>query len=147
MPENNTQPTSVPQPTQAPVEPSTFSVATPAATPAQQPLSESTVSGVMGATSIENQNHRSGSLAVWIGFGMIIVAMIIAGAYYYVTMIKPETIGSLPPEVNMTETPVATQTTPSDDLDTLSASIDASTNFTDSEKDLNDVSAELDTVQ
>ncbi len=139
MPENNTQPTAP----ISPVEPSTFSVSTPA----QQPLSQSTVSGVIGATSIDNQNRRSSSLAVWIGFGMIIVAMIIAGAYYYMTMIKPETIGSLPPEVNIPKEPATTTDTSTADLDTLSSSIDASADVSDSEKDLSDIGAELDTVQ
>jgi hypothetical protein len=139
MPENNTQP-SAPV---SPAEPSTFSVSTPV----QQPLSQSTVSGVMGATSIDNQNRRGSSLAVWIGFGMIIVAMIIAGAYYYMTMIQPETIGALPPEVNMPQESATTTDTSTADLDTLSSSIDASADVSDSEKDLNDISAEIDTVQ
>jgi len=103
-----------------------------------------TTENIMGATMIENANGGKSSVAVWIGFGLIIIAMIIAGTYYYMTTIEPEVVDEVP-VVNI---PVETDEQRAvRDLETVDTSLEASLDFTDIEADLDAITNDLDTIQ
>src|SRR3990167_6555458 len=97
--------------------PATFSVGGPAM---------STTENIMNATPIENAGGAKSSVAVWVGFGLILVAMIIAGTYYYMTTVEPDVTDEIP-VVNI---PVETDEERAiRDLDGISAELEASLDF------------------
>ena len=134
MPEN-TSPQGVPVQETPVAAPTTFSVGG---------AHMNTTENIMGATMIENANGGKSSVAVWIGFWLIIIAMIIAGTYYYMTTIEPEVVDEVP-VVNI---PVETDEQRAvRDLETVDTSLEASLDFTDIEADLDAITNDLDTIQ
>ena len=115
--------------------PATFSVVGPAM---------STTENIMNATPIENAGGAKSSVAVWVGFGLILIAMIIAGTYYYMTTVQPDVTDEIP----VVNVPVETdEERATRDLDAVNATLEASLDFTDIEADLDAVTTDLDTVQ
>lgn len=113
-------------------------------TPKQStPLSETTVSGVMGSTPIDNRS--SSNVALMVGAGMIIIALIIAGAYFYISTKSDEVIEVIPQET------VAPQQSAQDiivsELEAETQSLDASVDFSEVEKDIDAITGELETIQ
>ncbi|OGG61854.1 hypothetical protein A3C87_00450 [Candidatus Kaiserbacteria bacterium RIFCSPHIGHO2_02_FULL_49_34] len=134
MPENTT-PQGAPANEAPPQAPTTFSVGG-----AQM----NTTENIMGATPIENQSGAKSSVAVWIGFGLILVAMIIAGTYYYMTTVEPDVTDEIP-VVNI---PVETDEERAiRDLDGISAELEASLDFSSIDAELDEITSDLDTIQ
>lgn len=135
MPENNTTPSN-----NAPPSDGQSLSFTPKPT---APLSDATVSGVMSSTPIDNRT--SSNVALLVGSGMIIIALIIAGAYFYITT-KGDTVVEVTPQETIAPQQSEEEITLSE-LEVESQSLDASVDFSEVEKDIDTITGELETIQ
>lgn len=129
MPENNQNTEGGTVPVVAPVAP-----AMPVAPTVQAPLSQQTVSGVMGATRVVNRSAPN--VGMYVGIGIISIAIIIAGTYFWVSRVEPG--AAVLEEVAETVVP-----TDAAEIDTLTAEVDSVIDFTEVDTVLDEIDAAL----
>lgn len=110
----------------------------------EQTLTKETEQNVMGATIIENKS--SATLWTYVGVGIVIVAIVSAGIYFWVTRVTPGAEQSTVAATS-TEESVTGVTSEEQGIDTAVADIDAATDFSSIENDLNEILSDLESAQ